>query len=765
MELPCVVSKVTYRSDKFAILACVLDKYSEKYKNTLESIVKPCVNKTWKTFTVVLDTLHEDENPEGGNYVFVGDIVTHKKMGEQFKASGYYQDIPTSRKAMKTFLMRLPNIKQSRAQEIMSMWSVEEIVDVLDNNPKLLLQVRGITQKRLEVIIEEWKRTSHKRALYKWFMECKIPIRLADMSYAIWGDSTREKLTENPYLLTNLRSINFLSADLYAHKINEKVDKNFRITSCMEYCLSEDSRSNGNLCMPYGNMKRAVVQQLIDCDNALGQNTNTDYGKTIPNIIKDVRSPFTAVKDTKNNLIYLYLKSTWEKEKFIAEELYSRSLSSSSWECDEEDISEAETNISFFLGREINLDDTQKKAIESAFNNKVTVITGGGGTGKSTICRCIYFLARKHNLTMKMMSPTGKAAKVLSNRTGGTATTIHRGLGISPESGLPESEITQDILLVDEISMSGLDTMYALMVAIENNKDANIVFVGDKNQLPSVSPGNFLADLMKTNCANIVTLDRVHRQDENSYISLIANDISKSKNTKIPSEASDITWNDLNAHLIEKEIREFIDEYTENNDIDDLQILSPMKKGICGVNNINSVVQEMMAKIHGTLNKCLEREFNKFYLFDRVIQTKNNYEKDVFNGDMGTVVELGERIKDPERTDKKEKYVAVDFGGKKVFYYRDEIDEIMVAWAITVHKFQGSQSKDIVVFMASEASVMMNKELVYTAFTRAESHLHIYGHESMYNLAPTRSSIKKRFTNLNNILDELSEGNKFLRVI
>jgi exodeoxyribonuclease V alpha subunit len=765
MELPCIVSKVTYRSDKFAILACNLDKYSDKYKQSLEATIKPCINKTWKTFTVVLDTLHEDENPEGGNYVFVGDIVQHKKMGEQFKASGYYQDIPTSRKAMKTFLMRLPNIKQSRAQEIMSMWSVGEIVDVLDNNPKLLLQVKGITEKRLEVIVEEWKRSSHKRDLYKWFMDCKIPIRLADRSYTIWGDSTRQKLTENPYLLTSLRSISFLNADLYAHKINPNVDENFRVISCMEYCLGEDSRYNGNLCMPYGNMKRVVVQQLVDCDAALGKVSKQNYDKLIPNIVKDPRSLFTAVKDTKSNIIYLYLTSVWEKEKFIAETLYKRSLSSSVWDCDDQDIVEAESNISFFLGREIELDDTQKQAVKSVFNNKVTVITGGGGTGKSTICRCIYFLARKHDMTVKMMSPTGKAAKVLSNRTGGTATTIHRGLGIGPGSDLPENTITQDILLVDEISMAGVDTMYALMVAIESNKDANIVFVGDKNQLPSVSPGNFLADLMETSCANIVTLDRVHRQNEDSYISLIANDISKGKSTKIPNSASDITWNDLDAHTVEKEIREFVDEYTEDNDIDDLQILSPMKKGVCGVNNINSVVQEMMAKIHNTTNKCLEREFNKFYMFDRVIQTRNNYEKDVFNGDMGTVVELGERIKDPERTDKKEKYIAVDFGGKKVYYYRDEIEEVMVAWAITIHKFQGSQSKDIVMFMASEASVMMNKELVYTGMTRAESHLYIYGHGRMYNLAPTRSSIRKRFTNLNNILEELSGKKKILRVV
>jgi exodeoxyribonuclease V alpha subunit len=766
MEVPCIVERVTYRSDKFAILACNLDPYSDKYSKGLYTLVKPFIHKKWRSFTVVVDTLEEGENPEGRSYVCVGEFVHDTKRGSQFKASGYYQDVPTNLKTMKLFLKQLPNIKESRANEILSRFTIEEVIDVLDNEPKKLLEISGISEKRLVAIIRDWKKISHKRELYKWFVECDIPIKLADKAYEIWRNETKAKLIENPYRLTKLRGHSFVSADIIAHRINDKVDDTFRVTACIEYCLNEDSRSNGNLCMPYVLLKKTVVQKLAECNIALKKPVNSDYEKMVPYVVRDKTSPFTAVKDTIENISYVYITVIWEREKFIAETLYKRSKRKSNWSFNESDMGEAEANISFFLGKEIKLDETQKEAIKSAFNNRITIITGGGGTGKSTICRCIFSIARKKNLAVNMMSPTGKAAKVLSKRTGGTATTIHRGLGIGPDSVLPEESITQEILLVDEISMSGIDTMYALMVAVESNPNTNIVFVGDKNQLPSVSPGNFLADLMKTDCANVVTLDKVHRQDEDSYISLIANDISKGKATKIPDTARDITWCELNPHTIEKEIADLVEDYfNEEEDIEDLQILSPMKKGGCGVNRLNEVIQERMAVLNECKTRVLEREFKKFYVGDKVIQTKNNYTKDVFNGDMGIIVDLGERISDPSSSDKKEKYICVDFGDKKVYYYKEEIEQVMVAWVITVHKFQGSQSKDIVMIMSSEASIMMNKELVYTAFTRAEKNLYIYGSERMYNLAPTKSSIKRRFTNLNNIIKELTSGNKFLQVV
>ena len=765
MEIPCIVEKVAFRKDNFAILACNLDPYSYKYTEALNSSVRPFVHKKYKTFTITCDTLAEDERPEGNSYVFVGDFVEDPKWGKQYKASGYYQDVPTTEKGMKKFLMSLPNIKLSRAQDIMRKFKLEEIIGILDNSPEKLLDIPGITKKRLTPIIDAWNKTKHKRELYEWFMSCNIPLKLADAAYEKWKNKTKQKLSDNPYLLTKLRGIGFHKADIIAHRISSDINPSFRLTSCLIYCLREDSQGNGNLCTPYATLKANVVKELRACDASLGNAPTRDYGKDIPELIKDPLGAFSAVKDLKEGLIFVYLKETLEKEQFIAETITGRFGNESSFTCSDAEIKDAEGNISFFLNKEITLDETQKEAIKSAFDNKVTIITGGGGTGKSTICRCIYYLAQKNKMSVNMMSPTGKAAKVLSLRTGGGATTIHRGLGITPDSSIPAETITQDILLVDEISMSGIDTMYALMVAIESNPKANIVFVGDKNQLPSVSPGNFLTDLIKSEACNVVTLNKIHRQDENSYISLIANDISKGVVTEIPEIASDISWYDLNAQSIERDIVKFIDGYLDaGNEINDIQVISPMKKGSCGVHRLNEVIQERMAERNDTLYNVLEREFKKFHLGDRVIQTANNYEKSVFNGDMGVIHSLGEKIKDPTSSDLKEKFIEVDYDGKMICYYGKEIEELLLAWVITVHKFQGSQSKNIVMILASEASVMMSKELVYTGFTRAEKHLYVFGHDQMYRLAPTRSSIKRRFTNLNNMIQEITTGETILKV-
>lgn len=417
------------------------------------------------------------------------------------------------------------------------------------------------------------------------------------------------------------------------------------------------------------------------------------------------------------------------------------------------------------MEKKIILDDSQKEAIRSAFSHKITVITGPAGSGKSLICRYIYQIAKEAGMSIRMMSPTGKAAQVLSEKTGCPAQTIHRGLGMKPGDDSIRYMITEDILLIDEVSMCGIDTMYAIMKALENNRWANIVLVGDKQQLPSVSPGNFISDIIESGCANIVTLNRIHRQDEGSYIALLSNEISKGKVVEIPETANDIKWNKLRVDSFHEELGKYIDNYLISKDMSDLQILSPMKKGICGVFKLNEVVQKKMADINGTSEKSLVIGFSKFFIGDRVIQMSNNYEKDAFNGDIGIIKNLGEKILDITESDKKEKFIIVDFSGEDKEYIGSEIEQLNLAWAITIHKYQGSQSKFVVFIMAEEAQVMMSKELIYTAFTRAAKNLDIFGHENMLRVAPTRSVISKRYTNTKQIIEELKSGTKVLDVM
>jgi exodeoxyribonuclease V alpha subunit len=298
---------------------------------------------------------------------------------------------------------------------------------------------------------------------------------------------------------------------------------------------------------------------------------------------------------------------------------------------------------------------------------------------------------------------------------------------------------------------------------MENIKNPRLIMVGDKNQLPSVSPGNFLTDIIASKCANIVTLDKIHRQDENSFISVVANDVSKGKNTTIPSEATDIKWHDIDIDTFQKDIIDFLNKYIKDGkNVDDLQFISPMKKGSCGVFIINQIVQARMAEINNNQDKMLQVGFSKFYLGDRVMQIENNYEKDVFNGDMGKIIDLGDRVLDSMVNDKKSRFIAVDFSGKTKIYKGNEVDELMIAFCCTVHKVQGSQYKNVVMVMANEQQILISKELVYTGVTRGAKMVDIFGHANMLRLAPSRSAVRKRYTNVQKIIKGVRSGKSSL---
>ena len=242
--------------------------------------------------------------------------------------------------------------------------------------------------------------------------------------------------------------------------------------------------------------------------------------------------------------------------------------------------------------------------------------------------------------------------------------------------------------------------------------------------------------------------------------------IAKGKVVDIPENASDMKWHNLSAGIFEETIRLVVREFVNSgNDINDLQILSPMYRGSCGVNIINETIQELMTSINGTESNVLQRGFNKFYVGDRVLQTSNNYDKEIFNGDIGVIKEIGRKVIKPDVSDEIDDYMMITFYKEDLMYVGNEIEQLNLAWCITVHKYQGSQIPNVIFIMSDEAGVMMSKELVYTAITRAEKQLDIYGHMSCFKSAPMKSVIRKRHTNMNNIIKELRESRKILKVL
>lgn len=766
MELPCIVDRIRYRNDNgFAILVCYLDKYSKRYTKELEKELRECIDPAKGNFVVTVSNLDAQANPEGGQFIFVGDIAD-SKFGKQIKSTFMYQDSPSTADGMKAFLMSLPNIKETRSKAILNKFGVDGIIDILDNNPEKLREISGLTQERINLIKKSWDQKKFMRTLYEWLTKHGIQVGLGDKIFKIWGNDAIKIIEDNPYVLAELHGIGFQTADRIAHKILVDVPLIKRITSCGKYVLSEGTNSSGHLCLPYTEFKSQIKNTVIGCNFSLGKDlSEKEITSCVANVLKTNKEDFAVIKNNETADVFVYLRSIWKREVYVAQQLWKRLENNiDDLGVTVQDIDKAELSLAKFYGKRIQLDEFQKKAIGDVFQNRVSIITGGGGSGKSTICRCIVEIAQSKKLSIRLMSPTGKAAQVLSDKTGATAETIHKSLKLMPGNDSPGEPVTQNIVIVDEISMCGMDTMNALFQALEQNPNCHIIFVGDKNQLPSVSPGNFLSDLMSTGLCKIITLEKIHRQDEDSYISLLANSISKGQIVEIPSSAKDIVWHDLNTDNFKNQINEFLTQYLENKNINDIQFISPMKKMTCGVFKLNEIIQERMAEENGETIPY-QRGFNKFYKKDRVIQISNNYSKDIFNGDMGVIVDFGERIPNAKENDKLQKYIDVKFGDRLVSYYDDDIDELNLAWATTVHKFQGSQSKEIAMILNREAQIMTTKEMVYTAMTRAEKMLTIFGHMSMFKLAPTKSAITIRWTNLSWFLKEAKENKSYFVVL
>jgi exodeoxyribonuclease V alpha subunit len=698
-------------------------------------------------FRALVKTEMETINPFV-TYMLSGFVTEHPKYGKQFTADYYYLREINDTMSLVGYLDRMPHLGRKRASEIVDRFGregMDGISRAMENDGLALTVVNGITPERAKQIAKCWERDISMRDLYMWMIEMNLPIDKANDIFVAFGRKSKAVIEQNPYVLASIKGIGFKIADALAHKMGE-VNPVQRVGACAEYVLNEGMRGDGHLCAHIDNLARLVEQQLRQFK------PQEDFRNAYAEAIK---KGFVTIRML--NRTFVYLPGVFSKEKDAACGFADIACSESFYSVSPQDIDLAQDDVSVWSGRKITLDKCQRDAITSAFCNRATIITGGGGTGKSTICQCIKTIAERQGMTVTFLAPTGAAAKVLTDKTGADAMTIHRALGILPNSKSRKADdrpVSCDILVVDEFSMVGIDTVAHVIKTVAGCKNMNLVIVGDPQQLPSVSPGNFLFDFIASSVAPVIKLTNVHRQSETSYIPQVADEMAKGIFSGIPSDATDITVcnTDIECMMVQSALS-LAREYKEKRGtLDGFQMISSMRvRGDASVEAMNDAMQSVF--FDPEVDPHVEYNNRKFFIGDRVMQKVNDYDRNVFNGNIGRVVDCGTEDLGVGRSGK---YVVVEFPNSPINgvdqppeickYVKKQIDDLMHCWCSTVHKFQGSQA-DTIVFLAPPAHAkMIKRELVYTAMTRASKMLHLVGSAAVIAKATMSSLISTRNT-------------------
>ncbi|MGD8539007.1 MAG: ATP-dependent RecD-like DNA helicase [Candidatus Aminicenantes bacterium] len=624
------------------------------------------------------------------------------KFGKQFRVENYVPVLPSSAKGIEKFLSSglINGIGPVLAKRIVSQFGVETI-DILSKDPAKMIEVEGIGSAKLKEIKKSWAEHEDIRELIIFLQDHNITTSLATKIYRQYGDKSFHVLRSNPYQACHdIWGVGFKTADQIALKLGMSPTSPERIKAFISYLLEKDTEQ-GHVFSTQKDVVNTVKKELeIDADR-------------IADAIESLkRENLIVVEDLATDKA-LYLPFYHKAQDDVASAIHK--LAQFPFMTPKFDVDRAIQDAEKEMG--ISFSDAQRRAIRESFDKKILVITGGPGTGKTTIIKAVVDIFRHWGRTVLLAAPTGRAAKRLSEATHKEAKTIHRTLEYTPKVGnfrRNESHpLKGDCLVIDEFSMVDLPLMHNLLKAVPPTM--RLVLVGDKDQLPSVGPGNLLRDIIDSGKVEVVRLNQIFRQEKDSLIVSNAHRINSGKKLIYPAKGD----KDSDFYFIaqEDENKAFSmimnlcsDNIPKKLGLDplspQLQVISPMYRGIIGVDNLNVELQKRLNPGHEGL-KIGNREIR---LKDKMMQIRNNYDKDVFNGDIGTVVEIN-----------KQSYrVAVDFDGRVVPYLREELNEITHAYAISVHKSQGSEYQAVVIPLLTQHYIMLQRNLFYTALTRAK---------------------------------------------
>lgn len=659
----------------------------------------------------------------GASLKLKGDWKVDSKYGKQFSAFDCHETVPATIAGIEKYLGSglIKGIGPVNARRIVKEFK-EDTIRIIEEEPDRLIEVGGIGPKRVDMIKKAWQEQKEIKNVMLFLQSNGVSTAYAVKIYKTYGNESIETVKSNPYRLADdIWGIGFRTADKIAVQLGFLKDSYERCRSGLIYVLNE--LSNDGHCF-------AKREQLIDAAEKILEIDKKLIGSAITRMI-DEKDIILDGEDA------IFLPPFYYSETGVVKRI--KDILSKDSRFRVQDLS----NVISQIEREykIKYDEVQVEAIRVAAASKFMVLTGGPGTGKTTTTTAIIKIFQKLGANVLLAAPTGRAAKRMSEASGMESKTIHRLLEFKPPEGYKrnaENPLDCDVLIIDETSMVDIILMYNLLKALSD--DTIIILVGDVDQLPSVGAGNVLRDIIESGIVRVVHLTRIFRQALGSQIITNAHKINKGEFPNLSSgPKSDFFF------IEEEEPGKIVDiikdlctrrlpKYYNVNPIDDIQILCPMLRGDTGAHNLNTVLQE-------TLNRSdvrLKYGGMEYRLNDKVMQIKNNYDKGVFNGDIGIINSI----------DMEDKTLLIRFDNNDVDYDATELDEVVLSYATTVHKSQGSEYKIVVAPFTIQHYMMLQRNLLYTCITRAKKVFVLVGTKKAIGMAISNNKIVKRNTML-----------------
>ena len=668
-----------------------------------------------------------------------GEFVTNKVYGEQFAFNSYEKVYPSTTKGIISFLGSglIKGVGEITAKNIVRMFQ-EETLNVIEFTPIRLAEVKGISKQKAMVIHDCFMEYKNVQNIIVFLAEYNISTNMALKIFEIYKNQTIPIIQENPYILVEtIDGIGFLTADNIAKKLGIKKNSEFRIRAGVLYSLKTATERNGHTFL-FKNELLKTVKTLLE----LEENIEQKFEDILTTLALEKMIVLTNLKGTD----IVALEKLYRHEKVVSEKL---SFLKNSIISTNNDVTK---DIQHFEKiNKITFHSEQILAISTALNNGVSVITGGPGTGKTTIIKCILSILETQGYNTLLLAPTGRAAKRMSETTGRDASTIHRALSMDFYTHKffhdEQNPLDYDAVIIDEFSMVDISLAYFLIRALP--KDCKLIIVGDKDQLPSVNAGNVLDDIIKSQTIKVVQLTQIFRQGSDSKIITNAHLINAGQMPELDNSSKDFFFetkeNPLDVSstivgLVVKRLPNFLKVSPKQ-----IQVLAPLKSGACGVVSLNTKLQQELNP--ASLNKkSIMVGSNVFREGDKVMQLVNNYSLEykqylgnnrviesagIFNGDMGYITEIN--------VETGEMRVMFD-GSREALYPRTELHQLSLAYAITIHKSQGSEFDVVVIPAISGPYMIFNRNLIYTAVTRAKKMVVLVGDKRHL-----RTMIKNKF--------------------